>query len=66
MFNGVIFYKPDEVAQILRISLSQVYTLCREGVIPSFKLGRNTRISSEDLMNWLKAECFEHNQGNIL
>lgn len=64
--NGVSLYKPEEVAQILRISISQVYTLCREGVIPSFKLGRNTRISGEDLMNWLKSQSSEKSHNNNL
>lgn len=64
--DNYLLYKPEEIAEILRISLSQVYTLCREGVIPSFKLGRNTRISGEELENWLKSQSSENKQGNIL
>lgn len=59
-------YKPEQIAQILQISLSQVYTLCREGVLPSFKLGRNTRISGEELELWLKSQSSENRHINIL
>lgn len=62
----ICIYKPEEIAQILQISLSQVYTLCREGVLPSFKLGRNTRISGEVLMIWLKSQSSENSQSNSL
>lgn len=64
-YNNLI-YKPEQIAKILQISLSQVYTLCREGVIPSFKIGSNTRISGEDLTNWLKSQSSENKQGNNL
>jgi excisionase family DNA binding protein len=64
-FQNMI-YKPEQIAQILQISLSQVYTLCREGILPSFKLGRNTRISGEELEHWLKSQSSENKQGFIL
>ena len=61
-----VVYKPEEIAEILRISLSQVYTLCREGVIPSFNIGRNIRISGEELALWLKSQSSENSQSNNL
>jgi excisionase family DNA binding protein len=56
LVNHQFFYKPDEVAQILRISPSQVYTLCREGVIPALYIGRNLRIPNEDFNRWLRSQ----------
>ena len=56
MENEYFLYKPEEIAHILRISKSQVYTLCREGVIPSFYIGRNLRIPYEDFSKWLRAQ----------
>jgi len=48
--------RPEEVAEILRISKSQVYTLCREGEIPAFYIGRNLRIPSRDFSEWLDSQ----------
>lgn len=44
----------QEVANILKLSKSQVYTLCREGAIPSIYIGRNLRIPSQEFYKWLK------------
>lgn len=49
-------YKPEQIAHILQISKSQVYTLCREGVIPAIYIGRNLRIPNEDFSRWLRAQ----------
>lgn len=56
MENQMLVYQPDEVAAILKISKSQVYTLCREGVIPAIYIGRNLRIPNEDFSRWLRAQ----------
>lgn len=53
--NNLLF-KPEEIAQILRISKSQVYTLCREGTIPAIYIGRNLRIPNEDFNRWLRSQ----------
>ena len=50
----VLFYKPEEISSVLRLSLSQVYTLCREGTIPSFYIGRNLRIPYDEFHQWLE------------
>lgn len=34
------FMKPDEVADVLRVSVAQVYTLMRSGQLPAVKIGR--------------------------
>lgn len=44
------FYRAEQVAQILQVSRSQVYTLIREGKIKSCLVGgRSRRISKEAL-----------------
>jgi excisionase family DNA binding protein len=34
------FMTPDEVADVLRVTVSQVYTLMRSGQLPAVKIGR--------------------------
>ncbi len=45
------FLRPDEVADVLSVSVSQVYTLMRSGQLPAVKIGRRGvwRVSSESL-----------------
>lgn len=62
--DDYLLYKPEQIAQILQLSLSQVYTLCREGLIPSFYIGRNIRISGEELIHWIKSQSSENSQSN--
>jgi len=45
------FLRPDEVADVLSVSVSQVYTLMRSGQLPAVKIGRRGvwRVSAESL-----------------
>lgn len=45
------FLKPDEVAEILSVTVSQVYVLMRTGQLPAVKIGRRGvwRVSPEAL-----------------
>jgi len=45
------FLKPDEVAEILNVTVSQVYVLMRTGQLPAVKIGRRGvwRVSPEAL-----------------
>lgn len=45
------FLRPDEVADVLSVSVSQVYTLMRSGQLPAVKIGRRGvwRVSAEAL-----------------
>jgi excisionase family DNA binding protein len=36
--------RPDEVAEILRITKRQVYNLLKKGAIPSIKIGKFIRV----------------------
>lgn len=39
----------DEVTKILRVSRQTIYTLCREGKIPHFKVGNKLRFKRADI-----------------
>lgn len=43
---------PKEVAGVLRLSLRTTYRYIREGLIPSFRVGRSIRVRREDLDAW--------------
>jgi len=49
--------KPDEVASVLNVTVSQVYTLMRSGELPALKIGRKGvwRVSREALETYLAA-----------
>lgn len=42
-----------EVAAYLQMSPKHVYKLAKDGVIPSFKIGRDRRVRKTDLMRWM-------------
>lgn len=39
----------DEVAKILRVTKQTIYTLCREGKLPHFKVGNKIRFKRADI-----------------
>ena len=45
--------KAFEVAEILGCSLDRTYSLSREGIIPSVKIGKSVRFSAEELENFI-------------
>jgi len=46
--------KINEVAEILNVSLDRAYTLSREGIIPSVRIGRSLRFSEGDISDFIK------------
>jgi excisionase family DNA binding protein len=48
--------KPAEVAEILRIGRSLVYGMLATGELPSIRVGRCIRVSSERLDEWIKKQ----------
>jgi len=46
--------KSDEVANILKISVSMAYTLMRRGDIPTVRIGSSVRVRQEDLDTYIK------------
>ena len=51
------FMTPDEVADVLRVTVSQVYTLMRSGQLPAVKIGRRGiwRVSPAALAAYVEA-----------
>lgn len=46
----------EEAAVILRISRNTAYALVRSGTLPSFKVGRQLRISKRNLLTFMDAK----------
>lgn len=44
-----------QVADLLMIRRPQVYTLAREGIIPSVRVGRTIRFNRDRLLAWIDA-----------
>jgi excisionase family DNA binding protein len=45
--------RPDEAADILRVSRNQVYELCASGDLSSIKVGHSTRIRSSSVLRMI-------------
>ena len=52
--NPPIFYTTDEVAQILKIPVRLVRKLIREGHLNAVKVGREYRVTSDHLRQFVK------------
>lgn len=51
--------KPAEVAEILRVSIAQAYSLMKRGEIPAVRLGTNVRVRREDLERYINKKAGE-------
>ena len=47
------FLTPQEVSNILRVSVYTVRRWIKEGDLPAYKVGRGWRISESDIDDWL-------------
>lgn len=47
-------YKPEEVAEILRVSLRTVNTLLKNGEIEFFRVGNRRRITGQAIQNYIE------------
>ena len=45
--------RSDEVAEILKVSVSMAYTLMRRGDIPTVRIGSSVRVRKEDLDRYI-------------
>jgi excisionase family DNA binding protein len=43
----------QQVAVLLQVPTARVYELAREGLLPAVRLGRQIRVSSSALENWI-------------
>lgn len=55
MATNVELLKPKEVSRRLGLCKNSVYTLLQTGQIPSVRIGRAVRISSEDLARFIES-----------
>jgi excisionase family DNA binding protein len=56
--NEVLTIK--EVAAFLRVSRVTVWRWCKEGVIPAFRIGRNWRVSREEILHFIAISQLSH------
>lgn len=54
--GGIECYTPLEVKDILKISESKAYQLFRSEEFPSFRFGRNLRVTQKDFNKWLNQQ----------
>jgi excisionase family DNA binding protein len=50
------FLTPQEVSDLLRVSIHTVRRWIKEGKLPAYKVGRVWRISKTDLDKWLNQQ----------
>jgi excisionase family DNA binding protein len=50
------FLTPQEVSDLLRVSVYTVRRWIKEGELPAYKVGRGWRISEADLERWLSSQ----------
>ena len=43
----------DDVAEVLRVSTSTAYRLCRDAEFPAFRVGGQIRVMRKDLHDWI-------------
>jgi excisionase family DNA binding protein len=48
-----VLVRPEEAAEMLRLSRARVYELIGSGELPSVKVGRFTRVSVDVLREWV-------------
>jgi putative molybdopterin biosynthesis protein len=53
--KDALFYSPEEIAKLLKISKGTVYELLRRGDIPSYRVGKQIRVSQADLQLYMHA-----------
>ena len=44
----------DDIAEVLRISTSTAYRLCRDPEFPAFRVGGQIRVTRKDLDRWMQ------------
>ncbi len=58
------FLTPQEVSDLLRVSVFTVRRWIKEGHLPAYKVGRGWRISEMDLHGWLDRRRMTEAGGN--
>jgi excisionase family DNA binding protein len=48
--------KPEEVAEILNVPISWVYSNAESGKLPSLRIGKYRRFRRDEIENWLEKQ----------
>lgn len=56
-----LLLRPEEAADVIRVSRAKFYTLMSEGRIKSLKVGRARRIPVSEIQKWIASELKEQN-----
>jgi excisionase family DNA binding protein len=51
-----------QVAEILNISKSRIYTLMQRGETPTVRIGKSRRVQPEDLIKYIESNTYQLNQ----
>jgi excisionase family DNA binding protein len=54
--DDLVFFRVEDVAEMLGVSRSHVYQLMNQGDLPSTRFGGCRRISKSGLRQWLEAQ----------
>ena len=55
------YYSPQEVAEILSVSRATIMRRIRSGELQSVRIGRQYRVSDEDLQCWIENQRVKKN-----
>lgn len=58
-------YSVPEIAEILQISKSMAYELCKKALFKTVKIGKYVRISKPSFDDWLDCENKKENQYGV-
>lgn len=57
MSDESLLLRVEEVAKLLQVGRNKVYELAAAGEIPSLHIGRQLRIPTEGLREWIRAQA---------
>lgn len=57
-------YTPEEIAGQLKLTVRTIYKLIREGKLPATRIGREYRISDEQVERFMKSQEVKSEQDN--
>ncbi|CDE68298.1 dNA binding domain excisionase family [Clostridium sp. CAG:277] len=49
---------PEEVSEILRIGMNEMYKILNNGQLSAYRVGRSWRIPKENLINYIQSQTF--------
>jgi PTS system nitrogen regulatory IIA component len=60
-----LFLTPQEVSELLRVSVHTIRRWIKEGDMPAYKVGRVWRIRKDDLNRWLDDQRPDPGDGDV-